>query len=361
MSRGWRRAVIAALALALLAFGSPAVVAAVPLRVFGDKDQAPWEWLENGQPQGAAVELHQALARELGRPVSIELMDWATAQRRLLAGEGDLLSQMVPTPEREKQFLFTRPVFAFSFALFVRGEEASRFDNRALDGLRIGVVEGGGPQQLLARDHPRALLVPVTNLLEGTHRLRRGELDALAAPTWSELHLLRQTGIGGLTHLPPFQTLRASLALRKSDGALLAQVDQALDRLEASGELDRILDRWAPRRVYLFSGSNIRFAQVAAGLALFTLAALVLATWLLQRGRARLEREVQQRREAQALMRVAAEQQRALQDITAALGRVVTPEELGQTVGRDIAPLVGAHCTHLAELGPACIALNNTA
>ena len=65
LSRGWRRAVIAALALALLAFGSAAVAAAAPLRVFGDKDQAPWEWLENGQPQGAAVELHQALAREL--------------------------------------------------------------------------------------------------------------------------------------------------------------------------------------------------------------------------------------------------------------------------------------------------------
>jgi PAS domain S-box-containing protein len=350
--RSWRRAVLAALAWVLLALGSTVAATAPPLRVFGDRNQAPWEWLENGQPQGAAVELHQALARELGRPLAIELMDWATAQRRLLAGEADLLSQMVPTPEREKQFLFTRPVFAFSFALFVRADEPGRFDGRVLDGLRIGVVHGGGPQQLLARDHPRAQLVPVAHLMEGTQRLRNNEIDALAAPTWSELHLLHQAGIGGLTHLPPFQTLHASLALRKNDGALLAQVNQALDRLEVSGELDRIIGRWAPRRVYLFSGSNVRVAQVAAGLALFALAALVLATWSMQRGRSRLEREVRQRGEAQVLMRAAMEQQRALQDITAALGRVVTPDELGLLVGREIAPLVGAPCTHMAELGP---------
>jgi PAS domain S-box-containing protein len=231
-----RRLLVAAwFALAALLPAALRAADATPLVVFGDRNQAPWQWLEDGRPLGAAVDLHPALGRELGRPVEVELMDWARAQRRLL---------------------------------------------------------------------------------------RRGEVDALAAPT------------------------------RRQEQALLAQFDATLARLEDRGEFDRVIERWAPRRVVLFSVSNLRHAQVAAALALFVLVALVVSTWLLQRGRARLQKEVSERGKAQAAMRLAMEQQRALQDITAALGRVVAPDELGQVIAREIAPLVGAPCIHLAELGP---------
>lgn len=71
-----------------------------PLVLLGDRDLRPYEFLDNGQPRGVNVELVQAVARVLGRPLELRLAGWEEAQARMLSGEGQGLTFLGRTPPR---------------------------------------------------------------------------------------------------------------------------------------------------------------------------------------------------------------------------------------------------------------------
>ena len=166
--------------VALVFLASAASGAAQPLIFFGDKDLRPYEFLENGRPSGANVDLAMALGRELGRPTEVRLMDWDEAQERLLAGEGHALTMLARTPEREKQYAFTQPTTPVAFALFVRGEDNHRFTGQSLAGKTIGVTQGGLARSHLQAAHPEAKYVIVDTVLDGI-RLIGYDLDRESA------------------------------------------------------------------------------------------------------------------------------------------------------------------------------------
>ena len=320
-----------------------------PLIFLGDRDLPPWESLEGGEPRGASVDLANAIGRVLGRPVEVRLYEWADAQRRLLAGEGHALTQMARTPERDRLYDLSRSTGTQMFALFVPASVADTFDMANLSGRRIGVTAGGLPRQLLATRAPTAELVVVANLRDGTARLLRGDIDALAAPAWAQLHLLKSMGINSVAQLPPFHHVRSSSAVRKGDTALLAQLDSALQTLESSGEDARIIDRWSPKRVFLFSADNLKKIQFVGGALGLALLALAVSTALLFRQRVQLRREVKERHSAQRQAQADEARLRQLQNLTAALGRAVLPADVGAVLVQHCRSVVGTDRCHLLE------------
>ncbi len=264
----------------LLCIVSQGGAASEPLVFLGDRDLPPYEFLDNGEPAGANIDLVRAIGRTLDRPVEVRLMDWATAQQRFLAGEGGALTFLGRTPEREATYDFSQPTLPVFFALFVRAEEADSFDNRPLAGVRIGVTKGGLPRGYFESNHPEAELVLVDDMLGGTKRLLRREIDALAANGWTERHLLNELNVQGVTQLAPFSERKGNIAVRKGNAATLAEIDRALAELKADGEFDRIIDRWSGSRIHLVSQSAMRLAIVGA---VTTLLALVLLSAALLR------------------------------------------------------------------------------
>jgi PAS domain S-box-containing protein len=298
-SVGWRRWLGAWLllcgSLLLGSLASAAVPAAEPLVFLGDRNLPPYEFIENEVPKGANVDLARAIGRVLGRPVEVQLIDWGQAQSRLLAGEGNALTFLGRTEQRETQYDFSLPTLPVSFALFVRTGQQHRFEPQRLQGKRIGVIKGSLPYQYFSANQPQATLVIVDNAIDGTRRLLRGEIDALAANAWSELYLLEELHIAGVTGLAPFSERKGNIAVRKGDEALRSEIDRALMQLQASGEFDQIIDRWSSQKVHLFSESAVRTAEVAGCVAALALLLLSVALTVLYRKHAALRREVAQR------------------------------------------------------------------
>ena len=63
-----------------------------PIIFAGDKDFAPIESLEHGEPEGLNVELLHALARAIERDIEIRLMLWTDAQQTVINAEADALT-----------------------------------------------------------------------------------------------------------------------------------------------------------------------------------------------------------------------------------------------------------------------------
>lgn len=289
--------------VSLVFWAFAATAAAQPLIFFGDKDLRPYEFLDNGRPSGANVDLAMALGRELGRPTEMRLMEWDEAQRRLLAGEGHALTLLARTPQREQQFAFTQPTVPVAFALFVRGEDNHRFMGQSLAGKTIGVTEAGLARSHLQGRHPEAKYVVVNTVLDGMQRLLRREIDAMAAQEWSAYHLLNELGVRGIVGLDPFLRLNSNMAVRKADAALALAMDSGLERIKASGEFERILDRWSHTRVHLVS-QRMATTLGMIGITAASILALLIATLLWQRRqRVVLAREVKYRRELEQDLR----------------------------------------------------------
>ncbi len=310
-----------------------------PLVFYGDRDHAPYEFLDGGKPRGASVDLIEALGRQMARKVDIRLLDWTEAQARLLSGEGDALTMLARNPERELRYAFSRATLPMSISLVVRSREAGQFSAQNLAGRRVGVTAAGAPRLTLARKHPEATLVVIDTIEAGLQALLREEIDAVAGVTWVQLHLIDRLGLHGVMALPPSVFLQPSIAVRREDMALLSEIDAALGALERSGEVGRIIDRWSDQRIYTFTGYTVRMGQIAGVVAALALLALGAAVLLLRRQRGELAREVAVRQQAEAAADQRASEASTLQRMATALAGAMTPDEVGVILQRLAAAL----------------------
>ncbi len=290
---------------------SPGTIAAPDTRpstlvVFGDENLPPYEFLENGTPVGANVELWQLIGEQLGRPVDVRLINWPDAQKRLLAGQGDALTLMSVTPERAQLFDFSDSTFPVAFSFFVNTALLEAFDENNLSGRRIGVTAGGFPRIWLQDRHPAAQLVTVENHLDGFRALLRGEIDAVALLEWTGYYTLHKHGIESVSAKPtPFVRNQVGIPVPKGRPEFVRQLNQAIRQLKRSGQLDAIINRWSGKKIILLQQRQVRLLY---GLISTTALALVLLLVLLMFARSRsrrLEKEIRFRQKALAQQQLA--------------------------------------------------------
>ncbi|MGE0862578.1 MAG: PAS domain S-box protein [Vicinamibacterales bacterium] len=262
-------------ALTLLADAAGAQPApAVSLRLFGDANFPPMSWVENGEPKGLNVDVARAVARQMGRPLTIELMNWNEAQARVRNGEADGLLAMTYSQERAASFDFGVPTLSRIYSVFVRSGDVSIQDVGDLPGKRVGVTLGGLPRTVLGAQAD-VQLVLVDNYADAFDRLASGALDAVAADQWAASFAIQQRGVPNIKIAGrPFASSPASLAVRKGD-PLLQEINRAVRALHDDGTLGRIEAQWMPQQVVFMTREQqqrVIIITVAAALLLIVAA-----------------------------------------------------------------------------------------
>lgn len=230
------------LALAGALVGGTAVAqAAAPLRLCADPANLPFshraaDGAEPGLP-GLYVEIGQAVARALGRPLqtvwSLSYFGKRNLRSTLLAGQCDLAVGLPPVPEfMGPRVIYTRPVLTLGYALVVpRALPARNLDD--LTGKRVAVQFGSPPQSLLAL---RSDLTAVTAMdpEEAMRRLAEGAVDAAFIWGPSAGYINRTALHDAYKLLPvdaPQMQWQAAIGLSSKQAALRDQVDAALPGL----------------------------------------------------------------------------------------------------------------------------------
>lgn len=154
-----------------------------PAIFLGNEALPPMCFLDHGKPRGIVVDLAEALAKHLQRPVEVRLMDWAEAQRLVQEGRADALLQINPSPERLALYDFSSPLLTSEFVIFTAVDRPGIAGLSDLAGLRVAVERQGLPLQLL-QAHPEIAATPVADVAQGTALLAAGGVDALIADRW---------------------------------------------------------------------------------------------------------------------------------------------------------------------------------
>ncbi|QUH00882.1 ABC transporter permease subunit [Saccharopolyspora erythraea] len=242
------------------ASGRPELVAPDRLTVGVDLSYPPYNYFDSGRPSGFDVDFDRALAQRMGlRP---EFVD--TSFEQLIAGlkaqRYDVaISALYITPERAKEIDFV-PYFTTGNSLVVRTDSPLRPAGPAeLCGQRVGVIKGGQIVTQL-REQASAACVregrPGIDVREfasdpvATQALIAGQLDVQATDAAVAKAAVDHSGRGlVITSSGLLYPTSVGIGLARSNPALKEQVTKAFEELKASGEYDRLLQRYNLRPV----------------------------------------------------------------------------------------------------------------
>jgi len=201
--------------------------------VFEDPQQA-------GRLVGFEVEIADALARELGVRAEMVQNDWTTLVPSLERSSFDIvLNGLEATAARGERIALSRPYYLFAERLSARAGDARVKDLASLRGLRVGSLPNSLAWDMLAT--AGAEQVPYEGVEEPYEDLVQGRIDAvllddIIAERYGNkpgLHVVADVGQGSYV-----------VGIRRGEAELVRALDGAFDRLERSGELRSILERW---------------------------------------------------------------------------------------------------------------------
>jgi len=246
-------AVCLAIALCARAMGGEARAvdrpsAAPPLRWAADAEGgAPYVFKDPLAPKrniGFEVDIAEALAKELGRPIEFVQYTFPRLIPGLLRGDFELaMNGLEITPDRVKLVRFTRPYYVYQLQLVVRADE-TRFGTleqcKAIGG-RVGTLEDTAAERLLDN------LGVAKKLYEGQTEpyldLEVGRLDAVLLDLPIALYYAQSNKKLKFCG-EPSSAGHYAIAVRRGDEELASALDAAMDRLAAAGSLRRIYEKW---------------------------------------------------------------------------------------------------------------------
>lgn len=220
-----------------------------PLRV-PFEDWRPYSFIDaDGRHTGLETELLAAVSREAGCEVNYVREVPRNRRLPMLArGELDLLIAATPVPDAVAWY--TRPYRDEVYGAFARADsrlsEAHSLDELLRAGARLITHRGPISVPIVNEFNARGLLTWFEDYAKGVQLMQLGRGDVLLGDSLAVAYAARAAGLK-LVELP-IRVLRDSVSYKLSRKSLteadLRAINQAIQRLEASGELQRIRARW---------------------------------------------------------------------------------------------------------------------
>lgn len=215
----------------------------------------------------AIAELNDTLMREVCRRLTVRCVTQAIPFAEILPGVESgrfqiAAGNVLRTPEREQQVLFSRMLWRSSSRLVASQAVIDRLPLPAEDvlrlaslpsGTRVAVERGTQQHRHLTRVAASHSLVTVENDTVGDamQALQQNRADIALMPVRSAYFLLARQSAGNYRFFGPPLTEdglggTVHLVLPKSEAALARELDAALDAMRADGSFQRIIRRYLP-------------------------------------------------------------------------------------------------------------------
>jgi len=254
----------------------PALAPAAPLRVVMDQNYPPYSWRNaEDRLEGYTVDLWRLWQQKTGRQVELIPANWAQVLPMLEDGRADVIDPIFQTPARTGRFDFSASYGQVATSVYADASIGGIHDLHSLKGFEVGVQAGDACAEQLARAGITALRVFPT--YEGLLQAAAGQdIKLLCLDENSADYQLYRLGLHR-SYVKSFDLTRDHLrrAVRKGDGATLAQVEDGMARITAA-EREALHDKWLGRPVV-----STRYArQLLQVLVALGALVLLLVAWL---------------------------------------------------------------------------------
>ncbi len=249
-----------------------------------------------GNPEGIGADYVKALNKRLNNAIELVPGSFRQNQELVQRGELDGIMDITRRPEREAQFLFTRPYIVIPHVIVGRKGSTYYAREAELAGKVVALEQGFRNVVHFKENYPLVVIREYDSTAAALDAVSRGEADAYAGNRAVAVYLIEQELLNNLQLMGSLAEPRSILqfGVAHDNRPLVAILDKALASLTVDEER-AIAGRWIAQK------HNYALIWKIAGGFLAVIA--LFAFW-----NRRLQREVQTRTEAEALLRV--EQQR---------------------------------------------------
>ena len=203
---------------------------------------------QNGQIEGMEIDLAKMIAKKiLGDENKVEFQGVTAKTRGPLLDNGEVdmdISTFTITEERKKSYNFSDPYFTDGVALMVK--KASGIQGLAdLNGKKIGVAQSATSKKALQEAADKAG-IKVSFLEFGTYPEIKSALDAGRIDCFSVDGAILLGYLDDSTVILPdrFSPQQYGVASKKSNEALAKLVNDTINDMKKSGELDQLIQKW---------------------------------------------------------------------------------------------------------------------
>ena len=207
----------------------------------------PFEYVDdNGEPDGFDIALIKAIGEKLGVEVVVENMEFDSLVAAIGSKIDVAIAGMTVTDERKASVDFSDAYYdAVQYVIVPEGSDiASAAD---LSGKAIGVQMGTTGDFIASDDVEGAEVSRYNKGVDAVNDLINGRVDCVIIDKNPAL-VFESTFEGQVKALPgeqfEFGTEEYAIAIPKGDGALLSQVNKALEEIKADGTFDELVKQY---------------------------------------------------------------------------------------------------------------------
>ncbi len=203
---------------------------------------------EKNNLTGFDIEMAREAAKHLGVEVEFKPIDWNAKEAELNGKRVDALwNGLTITDKRKENIAFTKPYLENRQIIVVTGASTIKYKTDLADKI-VGVQEGSTAVEAVERDADTAKTFKelkkfgdnVTALLD----LKAGRLDALVVDEVVGRYYTAKKPGEYLVLDDHFGTEEYGVGVRKDDTALLAKLQEAMDKMKQDGTAARISTQW---------------------------------------------------------------------------------------------------------------------
>jgi polar amino acid transport system substrate-binding protein len=192
---------------------------------------------------GIDVDVAQALARRLGRPLQIVPVAWFDLERALVDGRIDAIAcAWTPSRQTPAEIVATEPYYEWGLLLAARADDASIQSERDLKKVTVGHFQSQVVERTLRSVGAASLRVydKQETLFD---ELKAGKVGAILYDSpYVRWRVGRDKSFKTVGE--PLNKLGYHVGLRRKDAELGVKVQAALREIVASGERDKIRKKW---------------------------------------------------------------------------------------------------------------------
>ena len=202
----------------------------------------PYEYRDGDQIIGIDAEIAQAIAEDMGLELVIEDMAFDSIIAAVQSGKADIgVAGMTVSEDRLASVSFSDPYTTAAQVVIVKeGSAVASPDD--LSGKKVG-VQLGTTGDMYAGDIKDATVERYNKGFEAVQSLLQGKVDAVIIDREPAKVFVSENE--GLVILDEEYTVEEyAIAVAKNNEALLADINASLARIEASGKLDEIINKY---------------------------------------------------------------------------------------------------------------------
>lgn len=200
----------------------------------------PYQYMEGRTVRGVDHDIIAAAFAEHGIDTITRLLPWDDCIQLLTAGKAHGIFQIVRTPEREKAFIFSKPLRTERTLFHKRAEDSINLVkdldfSKQLKKYRVGVVKGYSYDPLID-SLGEAMRTEVNSQEALLTSLSRGDCD-LALIDWGIAeYLAKRIGIKGIDKVEGYETSRQlHVAFHQDRDEIAVRFNSGVDRVKAKG------------------------------------------------------------------------------------------------------------------------------